>query len=144
MEKSLNDFIGRGEEEVKSILHKLFPNALIGMQVPIQKLIKTEDFLQLDEEFQKHKCDLVVYNGPDIMVIEVNYKHKEKAAKKWSNVFSKLLVDGNKIPVTIEDYNCEVLFSDSKQLRKKHPWGSFIDVIRELERQGITPNGSLL
>lgn len=136
------DFIGRGEVETKKILQALFPKATVSAQVPIGRLIESEDFEQLDEEFQKHKCDLVVYNGPFIMVVEVNYKHKEKAARKW-NIFEKLLKKAQRIPVTISDYNCEYLFSDSSRLRKKNPWGSYYDIIRELERQGITPNGSL-
>ena len=138
------DFIGKGERESESILHKLFPFAEIVAQVPIMRLIKRVDYESLGEEFQKHNCDLVVYNGPNTLVVEINYKHKEKAAKKWSNVFSNMLINNGKIPVTIDDYNCEYLFSDSKRLIKKYPWGSFIDIIRELQRQGIKPDGSLL
>ena len=135
-------FIGRGEIETQKILQALFPNSTIAAQVPIEKLIKLEDFEQLDEEFQKHNCDLVLYDGPFILVIEVNYKHKEKAAKKW-NIFEKLLTKAERIPITINDYNCEYLFSDSARLKKKMPWGSYYDIIRELDRQGITPNGKM-
>ena len=138
------DFIGRGEREVKLILHTLFPHAEIKTQVPIMRLIKRVDYDLLDEEFQKHNFDLVLYNGPNTLVIEVNYKHKETAAHKWSSIFTKLLIDNGKIPVTIDDYNCEYLFSDSKKLIKNNSWGNFIDVIIELQRQGINPNGSLL
>ena len=49
-----------------------------------------------------------------------------------------------KIPVTIEDYNCEYLFSDSSGLKQKHPWGPYIDTIRELERNHIGPDGTML
>lgn len=139
----MDDFIGRGEREAKEILQKLFPKAAIGIQVPIQRLIRTDDFLTLDQEFLQHKHDIVVYNGSNILVIEINYKHKEKAAKKWT-IFSKMLIDNNCLPITIDDYNCELLFCDSKRLRKKNPWGAYIDIIRELQRQGITPDGSLL
>ena len=137
-------FIGRGENEVKKILQALFPTADISAQVPIELLIRMKDFEILDQEFKNHKFDLVLYNGPNILVIEVNYKHKEKAAKKWSNIFTNLLINSGKIPVTIEDYNCEFLFSDSKRLKQKNPWGPYLDVIRELARQGINQNGALL
>lgn len=136
-------FIGLGEKEAKSILQKLFPKAVVAPQVPLQRLIPSAEFLRLNEEVQKHKFDLVVYNGPNILVIEINYKHGEKAAKKWSNIFTNLLVNSGKIPVTIDDYNCEYLFSKSTRLRAKNPWGGFIDIIRELHRQGISPDGSL-
>ncbi len=140
----MDDFIGRGENEVKKIFELLFPRSNISIQVPIELLIKSEDYKQLDQEIKNHKFDLVVYNGPNVLVVEVNYKHKEKAAKKWSNIFTNLLINSHKTPVTIDDYNCEYLFSDSKRLKQKNPWGSYIDVIRELQRQGINPNGSLL
>lgn len=140
----MDDFIGRGEREAKQILQKLFPKSTIKTQVSIQSLIKSEDYLSLDKEFQQHNFDLVVYNGPNVLVIEINYKHKEKAAQKWSNIFTNLLINNRAIPLTIDDYNCEYLFSFSKKLTKKHPWGAYLDIIRELERQGITPNGTLL
>ena len=140
----MSDFIGRGENDVKKILGILFPRANISAQVPIELLIKSEQYRQLDQEIKNHKFDLVVYNGPHVLVVEVNYKHKEKAAQKWSNIFTNLLINAHKTPVTIDDYNCEYLFSDSKRLKQKKPWGPYLDIIRELERQGINPNGSLL
>lgn len=140
----MSSFIGRGEKEVKEILQVLFPKAVVAEQVPIIKLIKSEEYNILDQEVKNHKFDLVAYVGFNTLVIEVNYKHKEKAAQKWRTIFTKVLVDSGKIPVTIDDYNCEYLFSDSKKLIKNNPWGNYIDVIRELQRQGIKPNGSLL
>ena len=135
-------FIGRGEEEVQKILQQLFPHSQIKAQVPIENLVCLEEFNLLDIEFQNHKFDLVVYNGPYVLVVEVNYKHKEKADKKWNNVFTNILINNNKLPVTIDDYNCEVLFADPKK-KTKNPWGSYIDVIRELQRQGIKLDGSM-
>ena len=139
MEKNLNDFIGRGEREAKLILQRLFPKAMVSSQVPIQKLVKNADFLSIDTEIQKHNFDLVVYNGPNTLVVEINYKHKEKAAKKWNNIFTNLLIDNHCIPVTIDDYNCEFLFSDSIRLRKNNPWGSYIDIIGSCNVKELIP-----
>lgn len=140
----MDDFIGRGEREVQKILEGLFPKSNVSAQVPIERIIDSREYIKLDQEFKNHNFDLVVYNGPFTLVVEVNYKHGEKAAQKWSNIFTNLIIDAHAIPITIDDYNCEYLFSDSVNLKKKKPWGSYIDVIRELERQGITPNGTLL
>lgn len=137
-------FIGRGENEVKKILEALFPDSNVSAQVPIELLITIKEYQELDQEIKNHKFDLVLYNGPNILVVEVNYKHKEKAAKKWSNIFTNLLINNGKFPITIDDYNCEFLFSDSKRLKQKNPWGPYLDVIRELDRQGINSNGALL
>ena len=139
----MSQFIGRGEEDVKKILRKLFPTCFINSQVPIERLIKAEDYAILDQEIKNHKFDIVAIVERNTLVIEVNYCHKEKAAKKWRQIFTKYLIDNGKIPVTIDDYNCEYLFSSSTRLLQKHPWGPTIDVIRELDRQGINPDGSL-
>jgi len=140
---SQEQFIGRGEKEIQKILEGLFPGGSVDAQVPLIGLIKWEDYKELDEEFQKHKFDLVVHCGQNTLAVEVNYKHGEKAAKKWG-IFSKLLRDNNVIPVTIEDYNCEYIFSDSKKLKEKKPWGSYLDTLRELERNHVGPDGTLL
>ena len=46
--------------------------------------------------------------------------------------------------MTIEDYNCEYLFSNSSRLLEKKPWGIYLDVLRELERNHVGPDGTLL
>lgn len=135
------DFIGRGEVEVKKILQAFFPSGVVSIQVPLYRLINEEDYDILDQEIKNHKFDLVVYMGMNILVVEVNYKHGEKAARKWSEIFVPLLRKAGRIPVTIEDYNCEYLFSDTK---KKKPWGSHLDILRELERNHVGPDGTLL
>lgn len=139
-----SNYIGRGEPEVEKVLQALFPDARIFSQVPIESLIKDKEFAELSDEVKKHKFDFAVHTPTNTIVVEVNYKHGEKAAKKWQHIFVDLLVDNGHLPVTIEDYNCEYLFTKSKRLTHKKPWGPYIDVIRELERQGIHPNGTLL
>jgi len=132
-------FIGLGEHTVKRILKGLYPNSHISSQVPIGALIRFEDFEILDVEIQNHKFDLVLIDGPLFLVIEVNYKHKEKASKKWRQILSKVLIDNDKTPITIEDYNCEYLFLEPR--KRKNPWGGYLDVIRELHRQNVDPIG---
>lgn len=141
---SSTNFIGRGEVQTKKILQILFPKGIIKTQVPIKLLISNQEYEFLDQEIKNHKFDMVVYNGTHTLVVEVNYKHREKAARKWRQIFTKLIIDNGLLPVTINDYNCDYLFSDSIILKKKHPWGAHLDIIRELQAQGITPNGSLL
>ncbi len=139
-----SDFIGRGEPEVEKILKALFPDAKVSPQVPIKSLIQEHEFRELSEEVKKHNFDFAVYTSKNIIVVEVNYKHGEKAVKKWNKIFVNLLVNNGHLPLTIEDYNCEYLFSKSIKLANQKPWGAYLDVIRELERQGIHPNGTLL
>lgn len=141
---SQEQFIGRGEKEIQKILQGLFPKGEVSTQVPLYSLIKDEDYEILDQEIKNHNFDLVLYLGLNVLVIEVNYKHGEKAAKKWSEIFTPLLLKAERTPVTIDDYNCEFIFSDSKRLKEKKPWGSYIDIIRELERNHVGPDGTLL
>lgn len=140
----MDDFIGRGEREVEKILKELLPKARIIPQMSIAYVIDRSEYDKLDQEFKNHNCDFVLIIGSTKYVIEVNYKHGEKAAQKWSEIFAPLIKQAGNIPVTIEDYNCEVLFSDSSRLKKKMPWGPHIDIIRELERNHIGPDGTLL
>jgi myosin-crossreactive antigen len=144
MKHLVDEFIGRGEKEVETILKALFPKAVIIPQLSISNVIESSEYEKFDQEFKNHNCDFIMTVGPNKIAIEVNYKHGEKAAQKWSEIFAPLIKQNGNIPMTIEDYNCEFLFSDSTRLKKKNPWGSHIDVIRELIRQGINPNGSLL
>lgn len=139
----MSQFIGKGEVEAIKIFKVLFPKCFIKQQVPIQALIRPEEYNLLDQEIKNHKFDFTVQVGFNMLVVEINYKHGEKAAKKWSNIFTNVLINAGKIPVTIDDYNCEFLFK-SEAAKKKNPWGPYIDIIRELQRQGISPNGSVL
>jgi hypothetical protein len=144
MRNLVDEFIGRGEKEVEKILRGLFPTARIIPQFSIAYVIDREEYDKLDQEFKNHNCDLVMIIGSNTIVIEVNFKHGEKAAQKWSEIFAPLIRKKGNIPMTIEDYNCEYLFSDSSRLLAKKPWGIYLDVLRELERNHVGPDGTLL
>lgn len=131
-------FIGRAEPEVKMILSQLFPKAIIRTQVPITELISSEDAQFLDQEFKNHKCDITVETLDQFLVVEVNYSHKEKAARKWSYVFAPMLKKSGKISVTIDDYDCTHLFQKGVQ-GHKITWGDHHDVINQLEKAGVNP-----
>jgi hypothetical protein len=133
-------FIGRGENRVKQILRCLFKDqAMVMAQVPIQKVIKKEDYEILGSEHNQHKFDLVVVftNGRPHIVVEVNYKHGSGAVKKWNNVYYPNILNAGKIPLAIEDRECESIFdtADERPLR----WDDFKDVIGTLERARIQP-----
>jgi hypothetical protein len=55
-------FIGRGENRVKEILQRLFPDCKILPQIALKSVIRNEDFAELDEVYQKHKIDFVISN----------------------------------------------------------------------------------
>ena len=136
---SNSQFIGRAEPEVQMILSQLFPKAFIQTQVPITELIFPEDTAFLDQEFKNHKCDMTVQTANQYLVVEVNYGHKEKAAKKWSNVFAPMLKKTGKISVTIDDYDCTHLFKKGTQ-GHKITWNDYTDVINQLEKAGVKPS----
>ena len=142
---SESQFVGRGEKLTERIISRLFRNTEIHRQVPISKLIKNEDFIEYGEEFSKHKCDLVIRvvsaSGKiENLVIEVNYKHREKAAKKWSNTFAPDILRNNNYPVTIDDYDTRSLFKqNSKKQHGPITWTDFRDVIDQLEKAEVEP-----
>jgi len=136
---SEQQYIGRGEEIVKEILQRIFPSCVIYSQQPIKKLINKSDFDILDSEVQKHKFDFAV-DWPQQMrtlIVEVNYKHKEKAAKKWNDIFVPLLKKYFYIPVSIDDYDCENLFKLNSKNEHKLSLDDFIDVINQLKKAGV-------
>lgn len=130
-----NQFIGRGETLTAKILCQLFPNSDIRIQVPIEQLIAKENYEFLDQEIKNHKFDIVVYDKKTI-VIEVNYAHKEKAAKKWRRVFIPLLKEAGCIPVAINDWDCENLFKIGKH-GHQYSDGDMVDVILSLKSHGV-------
>lgn len=138
---SESKFIGRGEVLVKQILSKLLDHVVIQSQVPIEKLVLKDDFAILDQEIKNHKFDLVIYrsHGPSI-VVEVNYKHGEKAAAKWENIFVPLLVKVSLTPLPINDYECSALFNQNSKGEHRNTWQDYIDVIRAMVIVGIKPD----
>lgn len=129
-------FIGRAEPEVQLILSRIFPNAIIKIQVPITELILPEETAVLDQEIKNHKCDITVQTGTQYLVIEVNYGHKEKAAIKWSKIFGPALKRTGKIGVTIDDYDCTHLFQKGVAGHKM-TWDDWHDVINQLQKAGV-------
>ena len=133
-------FIGRGERYARYLLTRLLPSrSRYAAQVNIKRLISPEQFDLLDPIYQKHKFDFVFWMRGCIIAIEVNYKHGEGAAKKWSNIFVPLLKEQNIIPMTIDDYNCRSLFSLNSNNEHVLSWDDFRDIIDALEQVGVKP-----
>lgn len=141
-----SQFIGRGEVLVQQILSRFYPHCDVTTQVPIGELISKLLSDEYGEEFTKHKVDIVadIVNAQaqkQTLVIEVNYKHKEKAAKKWRTTFAPDLTANDKTPVTIDDYDCREKGIFYLNTKKQHQlsWDDFRDVIDQLEKAGVQP-----
>ena len=135
----MSKFIGRGENRVKQILERLYPEFQILTQVPLQNLVLDEDYVDLDIIYKQHKFDLVIQNVRMrfIAAVEVNYKHGNTASRKWTNIFSPRLKKAGVLPVAINDYECKSLF-DTKEERLLR-WEDFEDVITALRMGGAKP-----
>jgi len=141
-------YIGRGEVLSQKIIWKLLSCVEIYEQVNITKLITLSELKDLDPEILKHNFDFVIkrpMNKPDI-VVEVNYGHKEKAAKKWRLIFVPLLKKYGYDFMTIDDYDCRSSLPGEKGLfhlnsKKEHEpsWNDWRDIIDSLEKAGIKP-----
>lgn len=136
-----DDFVGRSEELSKRILGKLLNCEYIQGQVPLEKVIRKEDYDVLDQELKNHKFDFIIKRKKkkDIAV-EVNFKHGDKAARKWSRIFIPLLEKADVIPLAINDYNCDYLFKENSKKEHKNSWGDFKDVMSELQEADIEPD----
>ena len=141
MEQS--QFIGRGEVLSQKIVWKFLDCEEINEQVNITKLIPWNELKDLDPEILNHNFDFVVrrpMSKPDI-VVEVNYKHKEKAARKWSLIFVPLLKKYDYEYMTIDDYDCREkgLFYLNSKKEHKICWDDHRDIIDALEKAGVNP-----
>lgn len=140
---SESQYIGRGEELAKKILVYLLKPVNVRAQVPLESIILPKDFAILDPEIKKHKFDFVFFclNRKNI-VVEINYKHREKAAKKWHRVFIPLLVNAGFDYLTVNDYDCRkhgLFWLDNRKQHESITWDDFRDIIDALEVSGIAP-----
>lgn len=143
----MSQFIGRGEAVVEVVLKQILHPKIIMGQYAISWIISDEDLAQLGPELNKHKFDFLleywdyVENKPQRMAVEVNYKHGEKAAKKWK-IYKELMIKYGIQAVTIDDYDCRergVFWLNSKNVHPKITWDDYRDVIDALEKAGIEP-----
>jgi len=125
----------------KHILFRLIPCIGVEMQVPITKLFPMEGY---DQEIRNHKFDLVVrrFDIHRDIVVEVNYKHKEKAARKYRQIFAPLMAQYGYDFCTIDDYDCRqrgLFWRNSKGEHLVVTWDDYRDVIDSLEKAGVNP-----
>lgn len=139
----MNDFIGRGEILAKKILVKLLKPVNVRAQVPLESITLPKEFEILDPEIKKHKFDFVFFClDRKNIAVEINYKHGEKATKKWYRVFIPLLVNAGFDYLTINDYDCRkkgLFYLDSEKQHENVTWEDFRDIIDSLEIAGIQP-----
>lgn len=135
-------FIGRGEVLSQKILWKFLDCEEIYEQVNITKVIPISFMLNMDQEILNHNFDFLIHRTikKDI-VVEVNYKHKEKAARKWRQIFVPLLQEAGYEFITIDDYDCRKkgLFYLNSKKEHELSWDDYRDVIDALEKSGVKP-----
>lgn len=133
------NFIGRAEPEVELILTRLLSPELIRTQVPLYQVISAGEYESLDKEIKQHKFDMVVYrrNQPKL-IVEVNFKHGEKAAKKWRTIFEPMLKSYGYEILLIRDYECDYLFKPLDYSKHQLTWNDTIDVCNALKLSNIS------
>jgi len=97
------------------------------------RVLKCEEGRILDSK--KHKFDFYVERpNKKGLLVEVNYKHGNKSAQKWLDIFEPMITAQNMIPVVIDDFECKSLFKD-----ESHPinLGDWLDVINALNTAGV-------
>ncbi len=130
----MNDFIGRGERLVSKLLQNPFGISHLTPQVNIRTILPSHIYESLDEEIQKHNFDFIATrrNLPNL-IIEVNYKHGEKAARKARTIFKPLAEENGYDYLTIDDYECLTLFKEFG-----HPtYQDVIDLVFAFKTAGI-------
>ena len=137
---SQNEFIGRAKPEVFKILSEIYPNVLILPQFPIRKLIPRSWYDRLGNENKKHKFDFIVFTE-SLLLVEINFCYKEKAAIKWRRIFAPMieeLENPKAVPVLIKDYECLTLFKHTKTNHKPIVRQDYQDVLMALKMAGVS------
>jgi len=139
---SESPYVGRGERLTKKILLKLIPCVGIESQVNIKKIVSKEDFDFMDQELKNHNFDFVLrrLHEKDI-VIEVNYHHREKIAKKLRTIFVPMVIHANCEYIEINDWECNPRGLFWLNSKKEHPvtWLDYTDIINALQTCNIQP-----
>ena len=127
-------FIGKGEKLVYKILDNPWGIEGVRPQVNISRVLPKDEFDLLDEEIQKHNFDfLCIRRNLKHIIVEVNYKHKEKAAQKARQIFKPLLEKYEYDYLTIDDYDCESIFKP----HSKPTYKDIIDMTNQFKKAGI-------
>jgi len=106
----------------------------VNSQVNITKLIPASECELLDEEILKHNFDfLAIRKNLRFIVIEVNYKHKEKAAQKARQIFKPLLERYEYDYMTIDDWDCLSIFKP----HSTPTYDDIIDMTNQFKKAGI-------
>lgn len=138
-----NKFIGRSESQVKTILEGILQPEKIFPQQPLKKLISAQDFELFDEIIQQHNFDFMILRKNDILIVEVNYKHRSTAARRWLDIFvpylkkSRVFGDKKIIPVAINDWDCNSLFKHKRDSTAQIKITDVIDVCNALYTAGV-------
>ncbi len=127
-------YIGRGEKLCHKILNNPWGISGVNSQVNITKLIPSDECDLLDEEILKHNFDFLAIR-PNLrhIVIEVNYKHREKAAQKARQIFKPLLERYEYDYMTIDDWDCDSIFKPHKM----PTYDDIIDMTNQFKKAGI-------
>ncbi len=127
-------YIGRGEKLCLKILNNPWGISGVRTQINITKLIPPDECAILDEEILKHNFDfLAIRKNLKHIVIEVNYKHKEKAARKARQIFEPLLKRFEYDYMTIDDWDCDSIFKP----HSKPTYKDVIDMTNQFKKAGI-------
>ena len=128
------EYIGRGEKLCYKILKNPWGINGVTPQVNITRLLPPDECALLDEEILKHNFDfLAIRQNLRFIVIEVNYKHKEKAARKARQIFKPLLEKYDYDYMTIDDWDCMSIFKP----HSKPTYDDIIDMTNQFKKAGI-------
>ena len=144
---SEDPYVGRAEELSGNIIKRIFPGSQIFPQYHIKHIISTDERNFLDGELNKHKFDFLIKTGIETLAVEINFKHKQRAAIKWE-IYKKFLAKYNILPVTFDDFDCRSslpktlgLFQLTENKEHKDSWNDWRDVIDQLDKAGVkAPN----
>jgi len=72
------------------------------------------------------------------LIVEINFKHGEQAAKKWREIFEPMLKRYKHDILLIQDYECDYLFKPEDYTKHVLSWNDVLDVCNALKLSKIS------
>ena len=129
-----DQFIGRGERIAKTILRKIFPNADITTQVPIENFVTNTDYDFYDEVFQKATIDISMKHKNQVCAIRIQDGHHTSERVSRKDRIQREAMEANGVNVI------DIFERESPYLfRNIINYKSFLEVLRPLEVANVKP-----
>jgi hypothetical protein len=110
----MSEIIGQGERLAIKILADLYPQSIIGTQVPLRQLLSPQFVLEMGERGNKETIDIVLFDQYETIAVRVqDDRHKTKRFTVIDDRQRMELEESNVRVIDVWKSDCPALFKDA-------------------------------